>query len=148
MEAEEEEADGSGEWDGLSAEERAARRYSVYLLYSYKSTNTDAPAAARRAIIPPRSELEEAEAAAAAILEILGEYISTNNASTKVQILTRLRRSSRFQARLYRALYMCPHASMHVSAYYYAYVLILLCMCPHNMYVYVCPHATLYVSSY
>jgi hypothetical protein len=34
MEEEEEEAaaDGSGEWDGLSAEERAARRYSVYLL--------------------------------------------------------------------------------------------------------------------
>jgi hypothetical protein len=32
-EEEEEAADGSGEWDGLSAEERAARRYSVYLLY-------------------------------------------------------------------------------------------------------------------
>jgi hypothetical protein len=104
-----------------------ATRYSIYLLYSYKSTNTDARKL-RPAIWLPSSTSRSLSSLTPLCLLIL-RYIC-------VLILSLFSYSPMCVLIL---PYMCPHTPVYVSSYYYIGALIL----PYR-----CPHTTMHVSSY
>jgi hypothetical protein len=128
-----------------------ATRYSIYLLYSYKSTNTDArksrpaiwlPSSTSRSL-SSHTPLYASSCSGMCVLTLryLGVLILSlfSYSGICVLILQSVYVSSYSGVCVLILRYMCPHTPVYVSSFSGICVLILW---------YMCPHTPVYVSSY